>query len=377
LIKDIFSKKSDLREIQAINPLSSAQVPFSVGYAGQPADTEQLLEIADSHRQAGRLDDAEAAYRAILRAQPLNPEANYNLGSLLVQSSQPQAALPLLQTALDMNSSNGQYRLNLAACQVQLQAWDKAEALLHNAEEKGMELPLVTNLLCQIAAGKRFAGYNYLDWLNWLHLAVKPKTYVEIGVESGQSLQFSKCKSVGIDPAIQIFYSQESWVKLYKLTSDDFFVQHDLRKVLGAEFVDMAFIDGLHTFDQALKDFINIERHAHSATVVVFHDIFPVTAITASRERKSFFWLGDTWKVVLILKEMRPDLKICTLPAFPSGLTLVTGLNGNSKLLSQEVDQIIERWMKVELDSYLPEMDTHLNVIENDTGAVSKFLRIV
>lgn len=226
------------------------------------------------------------------------------------------------------------------------------------------------------AALSRFPGPQYLDWLKWLHLALKPASYVEIGVETGQSLRFAQnpTKAVGIDPDIRIVHSQDVWVKLFKLTSDDFFAQHDLRQVLGAQYVDMVFIDGLHTFDQALKDFINIERYAHSGTVVAFHDIFPVTPITAARDRQSIFWLGDTWKVVLILKQMRPDLRIFTVPAYPSGLTLVTGLSGDSRLLAHEAQTLIERWMPVTLDSYMMDIDTHLNVIDNDFGAVSKLL---
>jgi len=226
------------------------------------------------------------------------------------------------------------------------------------------------------AAMARFPGPQYLDWLQWLHRTLKPASYVEIGVETGQSLRFAQhpTKAVGIDPAIQIVWSQESWVKLFKLTSDEFFAHHDLRQVLDAPCVDLAFIDGLHTFDQALKDFINIERYARPGTVVAFHDIFPVTPITAERDRKSIFWLGDTWKVVMILKELRPDLKIFTLPTFPSGLTLVTGLNPDEKLLQKNLEEIISRWMFVPLSAYFSDMDRHLNVVENNVAQLAVLL---
>ena len=147
-----------------------------------------------------------------------------------------------------------------------------------------------------------------------------------------------------------------------------------MRQVLDAPCVDLAFIDGLHTFDQALKDFINIERYARPGTVVAFHDIFPVTPITAERDRKSIFWLGDTWKVVMILKELRPDLKIFTLPTFPSGLTLVTGLNPDEKLLQKNLEEIISRWMFVPLSAYFSDMDRHLNVVENNVAQLAVLL---
>jgi predicted O-methyltransferase YrrM len=226
------------------------------------------------------------------------------------------------------------------------------------------------------AAMNRFPGPQYLKWLQWLHQLRKPASYVEIGVETGASLRFaqSPTKAVGIDPDIRITHTQESWVKLFKQTSDDFFASKDLAHILEGLPLDMAFIDGLHTFDQALRDFIHIERYAHAETVVAFHDIFPVTPVTAARERQSIFWLGDTWKVVLILKELRPDLKIITVPTFPSGLTLVTGLDSKSDVLALDMARIIEQWMPVECTSYMNDLPAQLNVVANDFDVVAALL---
>lgn len=387
LIKDIFSRKPSSRETQALKLLSNAQSNLPISDSKQLVDVDGSLNVATSHHQAGRLERAEAAYRAILQVEPSHPETNFQLGSLLLQLNCPQDAQPYFRDALENSPLNAQYQLSLLECLVQLQAWNEAQALLLNTEKTGLAHPAIAGLKNQIQSGiehsqhmqaaqSRFPGPIYLDWLKWLHIKLKPGAYVEIGVETGSSLQLSQAKAVGIDPSLQITFSQESWVKLFKLTSDDFFAQHNLSKVLEAEFVDMAFIDGMHTFDQALKDFINIERYAHSGTVVAFHDIFPVTAVTAARDRKSIFWLGDTWKVVLILKEMRPDLKIFTLPTYPSGLTLITGLDNRSKLLSQELTNITARWMNIETEAYLPTMDIHLNAIHNDFTEAAKMLGV-
>lgn len=226
-------------------------------------------------------------------------------------------------------------------------------------------------------ARERFPGIEYMDWLKWLHHILKPKSYVEIGIETGRCLQLAQghTKSVGIDPEFAVTFPIETWVKLFKLPSDQFFMQHDLKQVLGEKFVDLAFIDGLHTFDQALKDFINIEKYASPKTIVVFHDTYPVTPITASRERQSFFSLGDTWKIVFILKQLRPELKLFTLPTYPSGLTIVTGLNGKSDILPMKLEGIIEQWINVDITDYLEDMDEHLNVIANDYIIAYKLLK--
>jgi predicted O-linked N-acetylglucosamine transferase (SPINDLY family) len=238
-------------------------------------------------------------------------------------------------------------------------------------------LPLLDQREHIDAAIRRFPGPQYLEWLQWLHAHLKPATYVEIGVETGQSLRFAKhpTKAIGIDPDIRIVHSQECWIKLFKETSDEFFARYDLEHIFDGQPVDLAFIDGLHTFDQALRDFINIERYSHAHTVVAFHDIFPVTPVTASRERKSIFWLGDTWKAVAVLKETRPDLKIVTVPTYPSGLTLVTGLNRDAAMRSHDLDQAIARWMSVELESCLAGLDAQLNAADNNFDTVAALLR--
>lgn len=234
-------------------------------------------------------------------------------------------------------------------------------------------------LRCLAIVDKRFPGPNYLEWLEWFHTTLKPANYLEIGVESGQSLQFTRAptRAVGIDPAIQIVHSQENWVKLFKQTSDDFFATRDPQQVFGSKTINLAFIDGLHTFDQALKDFINVERFSDARSIVLFHDIFPVVPATAQRNRSTRFWVGDTWKVMMILQKHRPDLKIFTIPTRPSGLGVVTGLNPASTTLRDGLELICQQAMALELSDYLDGIDDSLHVTKNDFNAAAKLLEIL
>ena len=66
--------------------------------------------------------------------------------------------------------------------------------------------------------------------------------------------------------------------------------------------MDLTFIDGLHLFEVALRDFMNAERMSSPSSVVILDDVFPRSIAEASRERHTLFWAGDTYKVMLTLE---------------------------------------------------------------------------
>ena len=75
----------------------------------QPLPLDVALQQAVAHHQAGRLQEAEQLYRAILRAEPNDPDANHNLGLLARQVGQHAASLPYLNAALTANPAHEQF----------------------------------------------------------------------------------------------------------------------------------------------------------------------------------------------------------------------------------------------------------------------------
>ena len=206
----------------------------------------------------------------------------------------------------------------------------------------------------------RLDGEIYTHTLASLHLALKPRSYFEIGVLHGDTLALALCPAVGVDPAFQITQDVESGkssLQLFETTSDDFFANNDLRALLGGP-VGMAFLDGMHQFDFLLRDFINTERACDAKSVVLMHDCLPRDApMTGAADQTApsrfpGYWTGDVWKIVPVLRQWRPDLDFSVLDAVPTGLGAVTRLDPASTVLRDNYDAIVAEWAPVSLADY-------------------------
>ena len=71
-------------------------------------------------------------------------------------------------------------------------------------------------------------------------------------------------------------------------TSDDFFARPDAAEVLGGVPLDLAFIDGMHQFEYALRDFMHLEHWATPESTTRRRSLSPPLAqhaLSLSREQ--------------------------------------------------------------------------------------------
>lgn len=180
--------------------------------------------------------------------------------------------------------------------------------------------------------------------LKKIHSCLEPRSYLEIGVQSGKSFALAKCDAIGVDPMPQIKVPLGSKHQIVRVTSDEFFRVHATKFITSS--LDMVLIDGMHLFEYALRDFINIERHAAEHTLVVIDDIFPVHPAQAERDRRTRAWTGDVWKLLVTLQKHRPDLRLLTLNASPTGLLCIAGLNKKNHTLQDSYEELVKSFNK-------------------------------
>ena len=153
-------------------------------------------------------------------------------------------------------------------------------------------------------------------------------TYLEIGVDEGQA--FCKVQApvkIGVDPvtprpavAIEM---QKAGVSYFQQPSDAFF-EEQAPSVLGKG-VDVAFIDGLHTYGQTFRDIQNTLRYLNPGGLILIHDCLPESAEEACAAPTyeeagrlngpgwSGLWTGDGWKSIVAVRAGHAAGDACVL----------------------------------------------------------------
>jgi hypothetical protein len=338
---------------------------WSLAPARQPSDPTiaALVQLAQNEFRAHRYESAAAISRLIRERAPNEPE--------------PQRLLSVIGSwpSVDGTPSErpAEYHSALAEAHTILGNNQEAEtnyraALTFNSNLTQAHIGL---------ANLRMPGDGYLVWLERLYGWLKPETVIEIGIYLGASLALLRPPTVaiGIDPAPTVTFPLKTETHIFAETSDEFFDKHRPENLLAGRPLSVAFIDGLHLYEQALKDFINLERYCGPRSVILFHDTVPLDEATQSRTRTTDFHTGDVWKTVLCLKHYRPDLDVFTIATPWSGLTVVTGLDAASRALPDRYDEAVARFIEMSYSDIQNRPEDAFNIVPNDSAIVETRLK--
>ena len=116
---------------------------------------DQALQKGIAAHKAGKVQEADRYYTAILKANPKHPDANHNMGVLAVSFGKVEQALPFLKSALEANSNIDQYWLSYIGALIKLDRLADAKEIFNQAKSKGakgdgfdqIELELKTSLV--------------------------------------------------------------------------------------------------------------------------------------------------------------------------------------------------------------------------------------
>lgn len=160
---------------------------------------------------------------------------------------------------------------------------------------------------------------NRLEAIQLLINHTKAKNYLEIGVFNGSNfLEVHTKNKHAVDPVLKITnrYKLHAILndprnlmnKYFNLTSDAYFQSQ--KKTLEKNKIDVAFIDGLHTYTQTLIDVKNVLTFLNPNGGIVMHDCSPPSKAHGwpanSKEHAETLnipgftggWCGDSWKAI-------------------------------------------------------------------------------
>jgi hypothetical protein len=160
------------------------------------------------------------------------------------------------------------------------------------------------------------------------------KSYLEIGVRNGITfLNVPVRKKVAVDPHYRFDYEAviSDDVKCHVMTSDRYFTCVDE----GKEKYDLIYLDGLHTFQQTLRDFCCSISVASEKAIWLIDDTLPRDAYSAwpnqsesiKYRRKSGLqgniWHGDVFKTVVAINDLFPLFCFITIEGNGNPQTIV------------------------------------------------------
>jgi hypothetical protein len=323
-----------------------------------------LIALAHEELAARHYTGATAVARLARARDPGHPEP----GRLLAMLA------PWVPFGRPLEDHYAEYHLAIGRAYSIMGDTDRARIALRDALARDNDLQPAHVALSHL----QLPGEHYLQWLERIYEFLTPTSVLEIGVSKGLSLATVRppAIAIGVDPVPSAVLPLQANSHIFPETSDAFFAAGRLDGLLSGTPVGAAFIDGLHLYEQSLKDFVNVERYCGPRSAVIFHDTIPLDEPTQSRATDTQFHTGDVWKTIVCLRHYRPELDIFTIATPWTGLTVVSGFGDGDRAtaFAERYDEAVARFVDAPYGPFANAMQTELNIVENDWDVVRPLL---
>lgn len=155
--------------------------------------------------------------------------------------------------------------------------------------------------------------------------------YLEVGVSRGLTFhKLEASRKVAVDPAFGFDWQREQedrrdTTTYHQVTSDEYF-----GSLVGeGEKFDVIFLDGLHTYEQTLRDFLNALEHLTDRGVIIIDDVRPSSyhaslpdhlhAVTVREwvKGETKDWMGDVYRLLWFIDTFCQQLTYRTVSTDP------------------------------------------------------------
>jgi predicted O-methyltransferase YrrM len=158
-----------------------------------------------------------------------------------------------------------------------------------------------------------------------LELYTSPR-YLEIGVNTGETFfALSAARKVAVDPNfrfdIKAAQEREEHASFFEIESDRYFEN----LIEQEEKFDVIYLDGLHVFEQTLRDFTNALYYLTADGVIVVDDVVPSSYAASLPNEEAAVrlkheineadqsWMGDVYRLVFFIEAFYPQYDYATV----------------------------------------------------------------
>lgn len=176
-------------------PAGTAPPPLSLGTPQGAKDIDALIARGQAAIEAGKLPEAEEAFRAAVDLDSGSADAQFGLGNIYIRQGQLAAAETAYRAAVSNNPDMVSAHLNLGVVYYQMEQLSKAEeefsAVLRLAPDDAQALYLLAAVRIQ---GRQYAEAEKL--LNQARLAQPDLAEVYYGLGAVYKLQGKKAEAI-------------------------------------------------------------------------------------------------------------------------------------------------------------------------------------
>jgi len=264
--------------------------------------------------EAGKLAAAAEHFAGTLRAEPEHVRAHTYAGGIDLRTGRFREALEHFERARMLDPQNAECHFGAAVAH---RSWARTRRRANAAKQRSRSTRLHPHI--GFLASLNFPGPLYLKIIAMLHSHLRPRTYLEIGVETGQSIALARrerARSVSTpNPR-----SQSGSLLARAYMPHERRVLRRSRRASGVR--RLAYRSRFHRRDAPIRiraARLHEYREAQHATVNdIDSRLLPLSRHTAERERRTTFWSGDIWRLILILRKYRPDLSVKVIGTAPT-----------------------------------------------------------
>lgn len=217
--------------------------------------------------------------------------------------------------------------------------------------------------------------------INALSKINNAQRYLEIGVSNGftfNSVEIKHRDAVDVRFGFNTGDFANAETRFFEISSDIFFetLSDDIR-------YDIIFIDGLHTFEQTLRDFSASLRFSHDKTIWIIDDTIPSDVFSGLRSPSlarrfrdahglsGSDWHGDVYKLVALIHDYFPTIDYRTTAGPNNAQTIAMWGNRKSTQFFKSVEEI-SRLDFFGLDEFSSSGCFHLSDFEDIVDWISR-----